>query len=264
MKWSNRFSKKTARRYQTQIKGGRLIAIILSVVAFLLITHQLIFTVNSVSCQTPTGSICQDNIISLLETQKGKSLFSINKKKIIASLKEISPTSQVELELTLPGKLNLVTTPTEPIPVTTYLNFLEPTLSLNSSRSADLKSPIMELDNFTSTLSGQTFNLFPNGELISGESESAIRLLFSEKLDQQKLKQIFILISTINRVLPITKGYQIQDGLYIKSSNLPDIIINSNSSMEELTKALQAIPGLAKIKEGIKIIDLRYKHPVIR
>jgi len=264
MKWSNRFSKKTARRYQSQIKIGRLATIIFLVSTLLFITHRLVFTVNNVSCQTPSGSSCPEDVLDLLEIQKGKSLFSVNKKKIITSLKEISPTSQVELELSLPGKLNLVTTPTEPLPVTTYLNFLEPNLSLDSSRSAELKSPITELDNFTSTLSGQTFNLFPNGELVPGEDESSIRLLFSEKLDQQKLKQIFILISTINRALPITKGYQIQDSLYIESSNLPDIIINSNSSMEELLKALQAIPGLAKIKEGIKIIDLRYNHPVIR
>ena len=154
---------------------------------------------------------------------------------------------------------------TQPLSILVYLNYLEPTLSLSSSQSASLRSPVLELDNFTSSLSAQTYNLFPNGALIPGEDNStSIKLLFSEKPLQQKLKQIFILITSVNRALPITKGYLLKDSLYIATSNLPDIIMKSDYKEEELSKALQVIPSLAKIKDNTKIIDLRFNNPTIR
>jgi|SaaInlStandDraft_6_1057023.scaffolds.fasta_scaffold130294_2 hypothetical protein len=154
---------------------------------------------------------------------------------------------------------------TQPLSILVYLNYLEPTLSLSSSQSASLRSPVLELDNFTSSLSAQTYNLFPNGDLIPGEDNStSIKLLFSEKPLQQKLKQIFILITSVNRALPITKGYLLKDSLYIATSNLPDIIMKSDYKEEELSKALQVIPSLAKIKDNTKIIDLRFNNPTIR
>lgn len=264
MKWSSQFSKKTARRYQLQIKRGKSIAIASLVIAILLITHQLLFTIHQTDCYTPDNSDCSVELTNHLATQKGKSLFLVNKRKLISTLQELSPASQVQLELGLPGKLTLNIKSIQPLAVTVFLNYLEPSLSLDSSRSANLKPPLAELDSFVSSLSGQVYNLFPNGDLVPGGEASSINLLFSEKPPQQKLKQIFILITTINHALPITKGYQLNNNLYLASTNLPDIIINSNSSAEELSGSLQAIPSLAKIKEGIKIIDLRFKHPVIR
>ena len=154
---------------------------------------------------------------------------------------------------------------TQPLSILVYLNYLEPTLSLSSSQSASLRSPVLELDNFTSSLSAQTYNLFPNGDLIPGEDNStSIKLLFSEKPLQQKLKQIFILITSVNRALPITKGYLLKDSLYIATSNLPVIIMTLDYKEEELSKALQVIPSLAKIKDNTKIIDLRFNNPTIR
>jgi hypothetical protein len=264
MKWSNQFSKKTARRYQLQIKRSKSFTIILFIIVVLLVTHQLLFTIRQTDCHLPDNSTCSVELTNFLSTQKGKSLFLVNKKKLVSSLQELSPASQIQLELSLPGKLTLNIKSIQPLAVSVFLNYLEPSLSLDSSRSANLKSPLGELDSFVSSLSGQVYNLFPSGELVPGGEASSIKLLFSQKPPQQKLKQIFILIATINHALPITKGYHLNNSLYLASTNLPDIIINSNSSVEELSGSLQAIPSLAKIKEGIKIIDLRFKHPVIR
>lgn len=143
------------------------------------------------------------------------------------------------------------------LPILVYLSYIEPSLLPDAS-------PISQLNSYESSLSAQNFNLFPGGDLLPGKDDSNIKLIFSEKPSQQKLKQIFILITTIHHTLPITQGYLLKDNLYLASKNLPDIIINSNSSAEELSKALQLVPSLAKIKKETKIIDLRFKHPIIK
>lgn len=195
------------------------------------------------------------------QIQKGKNLSLASVFIILALI-----INQVVIKLNLMEKPAVTDTlEGQPLAILVYLNYLEPTLSLNSSISASLRSPVLELDSFTSSLSAQTYNLFPDGDLVPGEDTSTtLKLLFDQKPLQQKLQQLFILITTINRALPISKGYLLKDSLYIKSKNLPDIIINSNSSMEELSKALQVIPSLAKIKEDAKIIDLRFNNPTIR
>jgi len=137
----------------------------------------------------------------------------------------------------------------QPLPILVFLNYLSPTI-------LEGKSPIDQLDSFVSSMSAQNYNLFPNGDLLPGQEPSNLVLIFSQKPAQQKLEQIFILITSINRTIPITTGYVYQNSLYLVSQNLPDIIININSSPEELLKTLQLIPSLAKIKEGTKIIDL--------
>jgi hypothetical protein len=145
----------------------------------------------------------------------------------------------------------------QPLPILVFLNYLEPALLENLP-------PVAQLDSFVSSLSAENYNLFPNGDLLPGQESSSLKLIFSQKPAQQKLEQIFILITSVNRTVPITSGYLYQDALYLVSKNLPDIIINLNSSPEELLKTLQLIPSLAKIKEGTKVIDLRFDNPIIK
>jgi len=257
MKWSKRFSKKISRRYQLQIKKIRLIIFIFLSIAILFVTHQLLFATRQVSCHTSTDSPCPSVVTNLLDKQKGKSLLLINKKKIISSLQEVSPDSQAQVKLALPGKLIINIKPSQPLAVSVFLNYLQPTLSSKAS-------PINELDYFVSSLSAESYNLFPNGELVPGENPAKINLVFSRKPSQEKLKRFFKLITEINKTIPVVKAYLLKDDLYFTGSNLPDIIISLESSTEKIPKALQAIPSLAKIKEGIKIIDLRFNHPIIR
>jgi hypothetical protein len=147
----------------------------------------------------------------------------------------------------------------QPLAVSVLLSYLDPALLPNSP-------PINQIDNFASSVSAQTYNLFPNGELVPGQDEAntKIKLIFSEKPNQDKLKQTFWLIAKINQETPITKGYLLKGNLYYTGSNLPDIIIPLEFSAKELSRSLQSIPSLAKIKEGVKTIDLRFNHPIIR
>ena len=144
-----------------------------------------------------------------------------------------------------------------PLAVSVFLSYLQPTLSPNGL-------PINELDDFVSSMSAEKYNLFPNGELAPGTDDSSISLIFSEKPPQQKLEQIFILTTSIVYALPVTKGYLLEDNFYFASSNLPNVIIPLSLSAEKLSDTLQAIPSIAKIKEGIKTIDLRFNHPIIQ
>lgn len=144
-----------------------------------------------------------------------------------------------------------------PLAISVYLSYIEPTLQSNLP-------PLSQLDSYVSSISAEKYNLMPSGELLPGTDESSINLIFSEKPPQQKLRQVFILTTSISYALPVSKGYLLKDNYYFAGSNLPNIIIPLDLSAEELSTTLQAIPSLAKIKEGTKTIDLRFKHPIIQ
>ncbi len=144
-----------------------------------------------------------------------------------------------------------------PLAISVYLSYTEPTLQSNLP-------PLNQLDSYVSSISAEKYNLMPSGELLPGTDESSINLIFSEKPPQQKLRQVFILTTSISYALPVSKGYLLKDNYYFAGSNLPNIIIPLDLSAEEISTTLQAIPSLAKIKEGTKTIDLRFKHPIIQ
>lgn len=149
------------------------------------------------------------------------------------------------------------TSSAQPLAVLVFLSYTEPTLIPDTS-------PVDQLDSFVSSISAQNYNLFPNGDLLPGQDTSSINLIFSQKPSKQKLEHFYRSITNVIHTLPTTKSYLVKDDLYLISKNLPDIIIDSSFSNEKLSNSLQSIPSLAKIKEGIKIIDLRFNHPVIK
>ena len=202
MKWS-KSSKKIGRRYQSQIKKSKRIALSLLFLLLLFAAYRLLLTLDLFS--QPTVS-----------TKRG-----------------------------------------EPMAVSIFLSYIQPTLVPETP-------PITQLDQFVSSVSAQTYNLFPNGELTPGQDEAKINLLFAEKPSQDELKKVSWLITKINNQTPILVGYLVNEVFYFTDQNLPDIIVSPNSSKEELSISLQSIPSLAKIKEGIKIIDLRFNHPIIK
>ena len=144
-----------------------------------------------------------------------------------------------------------------PLAISVYLSYTEPTLQSNLP-------PLSQLDSYVSSISAEKYNLMPSGELLPGTDESSINLIFSEKPPHQKLRQVFIITTSISYALPVSKGYLLKDNYYFAGSNLPNIIIPLDLSAEEISTTLQAIPSLAKIKEGTKTIDLRFKHPIIQ
>jgi len=140
-----------------------------------------------------------------------------------------------------------------PLAISVYLSYTEPTLQSNLP-------PLSQLDSYVSSISAEKYNLMPSGELLPGTDESSINLIFSEKPPQQKLRQVFILTTSISYALPVSKGYLLKDNYYFAGSNLPNIIIPLDLSAEEISTTLQAIPSLAKIKED-KVNPAKLKLP---
>jgi hypothetical protein len=252
-----KFSQKTKRRYRHQAKKGWTLLIISFVLVTLVVVHQLLFVVRHVSCQTTAKTPCPVSISRLLNSQKGKSLLFLNKNSLLSSIKNTSSGDNVSIKFGLPGKLQIELDPDQPLPVSVYLSYLKPTLILENPL-------IPQLDQFISTISAQNYSLFPDGNLTPGTDKAIISLLFAQKPNQSHLQQTFGLVTLVSQNLEISKGYILDKSLFLSSPTLPDLIIPLEVMDDDSSNLLQSISSLAKIKEGIKTIDLRFNHPIIR
>lgn len=223
-----------------------------------------LFRLQTITCSTPQGN-CPAPILSILDSYQGQSILSFNRKQLISSISEQYSFDSYDLDLSLPGSLDLKLDIQVALPIEVYLVTQEPYLSFQATDSAVFSSPLLELDNFLASQSSQAYFLESSGHLYTAEHQTAdVKIIFNRKPTPKQLANFYSLYAQARLDLPLEKSYLFNTNFFLNTKGLPDIIMSISSSLEDTLYALQSIPSLSTIKPGARLIDLRFEHPVIR
>ena len=145
-----------------------------------------------------------------------------------------------------------------------------PPLSINSNQISTesavfFEKPSTELNSSIDFSGFSSFNLYENGLLVPIASESStLYFLLKQKPADETMSKIFKLLETASRYINSEKTYILGDIVFLSRSEQPDIITSVPYDEDKLLEALQSLGFLNTMKKDPKIIDLRYKNPIIR
>jgi hypothetical protein len=85
-----------------------------------------------------------------------------------------------------------------------------------------------------------------------------------QKPSKEYLSQLFKLMESLNRYVSVDKVFILGETVFLSRGGQPDIITSVPYDEDKLLEALQSIGFLTTMKKDPKVIDLRYKNPIIR
>lgn len=235
---------------------------------FIFLMYNL-FSVVRIQCRY-NGRDCPQEIVDKLNTQLGQNSIFINQKKLTSDLKSIYPIDKINFGFRVFNTLDVSLSGNgKSIKVQSYLLKELPPLSIdalsNSTEAADWPRPTQELDSFLSDLTGQTFELWNNGSMTPAASESGyVKLMIKEKPGVEITTGLYNLLNLVQKYLNPQEVIMVGDRVFLRLVNEPDIIVNIPFDEGYVTEALQSLTYLATIKKDAKVIDLRFRNPIIR
>ncbi len=213
---------------------------------------------------------CSPEIVQKLNKYIGSNILLLNQKQITKSIVESFSVEKVSLGFKMFNTLKVVLEGSRPpLPVLVYVVKDLPTVSMDtapgSSTSADWPSPSSEFDLFIEAASPSGFGLWDNGRMIPiATSESQIKYLLSEKPDEETVKSLYRLIKMVNKYLDIKSIQILGQRVFLSQSGQPDIIVSVPFDEGRVSEAIKSYTYLAALKKDAKVIDLRFKNPIIR
>lgn len=229
-----------------------------------------IFKIKTTEC-TFNDSDCPAEIAKIISSLENKNVLGINQKKVSETVSKSRPITNLSIHFKLFNKLKVeIKSTVSSIPITIYLIQKYPELSLNaisesSTSAAYFIKPSDEMDDFIKDTKYDSYSMWPDGNLAPiATSESQIILLVTSKPDNALIKQIYEAVSLFGKYLSFEKIYIIDHDIFLSRLNQPDIIITVPYDERTILEALQSLGFLSTIKKDNKVIDLRYKNPVIR
>lgn len=241
----------------------------LILVIVLLIALGSIFQIKSISCSTETAP-CPDEITYLFTPLNGQFYFGLNTKQLTDSVKDKFPIDEVIFSYQFPQKLNLKVKGWQNyLSVSSYQITPLPALSLDlayqSSESASWRKPSLEISTFTTEMSPQSVKLWKNGlQNPDSSSSSSIIEIYSETPTQEALSHLYQIVDLANKYLSSPQITLFGSRIFLSQTDLPDIIIFVPTDLIRVESALQSIGKLYTIKQDAKVIDLSFKHPILK
>jgi hypothetical protein len=231
----------------------------------LILVHQQLFTVKRIDCNL-TDLPCPEAITNILSGTKGRSLLLLNRRKLIGSLEATGLVADTKLATIFPGRLVIITKP----PSTTFylqsvFSPVAPLLSfVDSTDSATLIAPSIELSAFVATVSGKTFALLSTGVLNQEDNETSFFLISSNIPDKEYLTKAFFWLKSLSeaRVQPDAL-YLLPQMVVVGQTDKPDWLVNFESDPREVLLALQRLGEVVTIKKP-SVIDFRYANPILK
>ncbi len=228
-----------------------------------------LFLIRHIQCSLNSKS-CPEGISQKLQSYLGSSAIFLNQESLSDSLKLLYPLEEIHLSFKVFNTLEVVLAGSQlSYNAKTYLVKELPLIAMDiapgSTLSADWVKPTVDLETFIADKDGQNFDLWSNGTMTpSATSEANIIYIFKEKPDSETLINIFKTIRILSRYLDLAKIYIADHRLFLRQEGQPDIIVYVPSDEDSLVEALQSFAYLATIKKDAKVVDLRFKNPIIR
>ncbi len=215
---------------------------------------------------------CPEKVQEEANTFLRRSYFTLTKDQIENHLK--TSLENTDIQVSFPSIQKIIITGTSKQNfVTVNYSLIDslPTLSFESTPTSTISAyffdkPSTEISLWSNSQQEQSFNLWENGRLDPVSTASSKYHLFSKaKKSQESLEKIYSLIKLLEMYTYNTENYfLIENTLYLQKSGAPDIIFSTTQEADNYQKSLQSLDFLNTIKKDPKIIDLRYKNPIIR
>ena len=213
---------------------------------------------------------CPERIVQKLDVLIGKNLLLLSEQKIISSLGNTDPVTKQSLVYRPFNKIVLkLKNSQDSIAVNTFYLLDLPDLSINntllSSQSAIYTKPTQEIEDFLSDKPINFAKLWSGGNLVSdATAESNINLIISQNPTPTLLSDIFRLLKLVSHYLNFHKAYIINNQIFLSQTDQPDIITLVPFDEDVLKQAFSSIGYLTSIKQDPKILDFRFRNPIVR
>jgi hypothetical protein len=228
-----------------------------------------LFAIRKVECVFNNGQ-CPVEILEKLNRHIGSNVLLINQKELIASIKNAFPVEKISvgfkifniLRVRIDGRLSAVNVQ---VSLTQILPQLSMDILSGSTESAAFTKPSDEIGLFNQSQAFVNFELWDNGLMIPiASSEAKIKYLFTEKPDKENIKSVYRLVKVVEKYLDVSEILILNQRVFLRQEGQPDIIVNVPFDEDNLVQALQTFAYLSTIKKDAKVIDLRFKNPILR
>lgn len=221
------------------------ILIVLFLCLFILLKY--IFIIKNINCTAGGGNPCPQSVISVLTKNLGSSLLTLNKDSLDNDIKQEASISKLKIEKKFPASLNLeITLETFQIPIK-FLN--QDIVKIEESRLPNQSK--------TRTI------LLENGQTLTAKDETDTNIFINQSLKEDSLKQISFFLKTVSaQSFKFNSLFAQDDTLYIRTAT-QTIILPINHDPQTFISSLHSIQEDVTIKT-VKIIDFRYKHPILK
>ena len=265
-------SKRSQRRLKLSIQFFRKYIRVIPFAIFLVFILYFLsraFIVRQIKCQTNSRT-CSREVEGILYHLEDKNFFTINKKELEWAIKQIFPIDSIGYNFTYPNTLTVsLSGIQEAFSLLTYQSATLPTLSLDafesSTDSGQWARPVPEIESFIAKLDGKPQKLWERGQFTPDtESSDKISFIYSSLPKETQITAIFKIIALVNKYLDSPRIVIFGDRIFLSSPNLPDIIIYIDSDIKNVETSLQSLDYLVTIKQDAKVLNLSFKHPIIK
>ncbi|KKT84065.1 MAG: hypothetical protein UW80_C0002G0018 [Microgenomates group bacterium GW2011_GWC1_44_9] len=228
-----------------------------------------LFVINKIECTLGSES-CPQEIMEKLLKYRASNILLLNQKKLSSSIQSSYPVEKVNIGFKIFNTLKIKleggsASAHAQVSLVNSLPSLELDSILGSTESSSWKKPTEEISAFIQTVNFISFELWSNGQMTpTASNESKLKLLFTSKPEIEILKSLYSLTALIDKYLDIEEILILDRRVFLRQSNQPDIIINIPFDEDTLAQALQSYAYLTTIKKDTKVIDLRFKNPILR
>lgn len=246
----------------------KLVAVSLLLLAILWLGQ--IFQIKKIIC-TNNGNQCDQEFLLEINKLTSTNILFFQSKELQNRLEKIQPIKNLSTHF---KPLNTIVVNIETESQHLIINYSlvteYPSLSFNSqpvsSDSANFfVKPSTEIQTFITGTPLTSFKLWPNGKVAPVESlPSKIYYLFKQKSEAENLKEVFTLLDLVEKYTVIDNVYILGNTVFLSRASQPDIITSVSYNEASINEALQSLGFLTTMKKDPKVIDLRYKNPIIR
>lgn len=240
-----------------------------ALIILLVFSFSKLLTIKTITCTTNEGS-CSPDIENLFTHLKGKSIVDLNEDKVNETIKNIFPVENVKYSFRFPSHLLIeVTGWQSAFPVQTYYVSSFPALSMDiaylSSDSGTWRKPSGEINEFLVDKEYKGQKLWSAGRFTPENiNDERIKQLIVVNPTEDMLSEFYKLILLSKKYLENPQILIFGSRILLSQESLPDIIINIPADLGQVESALQSIDYLYTIKKDAKVIDLSFKHPIIK
>lgn len=223
-----------------------LVAIFIALVC-IFFSVKYIFRLKNISCQAKDGASCPQTVIDLLSLYLSDPLLFIDQNELEKKLSQDPSLSDIVIKKKFPKSLFVS------LKIT---SFQIPVVLLNEdiTKVAQDKLP---LNATTRSI------LLQSGQLITAKNDTDSNIFINQSLSQPQLLLLASFLKDIADKLQFTALYAQQDSIYIRLTSGQTVIILIKKPAADFLSALHSIQQQATIKT-VKIIDLRFNHPVLK
>ncbi|KKU29509.1 MAG: hypothetical protein UX41_C0017G0005 [Candidatus Collierbacteria bacterium GW2011_GWE1_46_18] len=270
---STNISKRSFRRVKAALHQARsfvkLIPFLAVLIIFLFFGAKAL-TIQKINCRV-NGRVCPREVEGILWHLSGDSYFKINRRELHWAIKQIFPLDELKYNFSYPNTLEVsITGVQEAYPIASYQVPQLPNLSLDmygsSSESAQWSRPVPEIESFATDLEWISQKLWENGSLTTDVSSESgfIKHIFTSIPSENHISSMYKIIALSYRYLENPKIYILDDRIFLSQENLPDIIIYVDSPLTNVESSLQSLDYLVTIKKDIRVLNLSFKHPILK